>query len=336
MFDLKLADALKQAGAVLSDGTAVEHFGDAEGELLAATGSVVGIPLAEFCRIRVTGADRAKFLHNFCTNEIKELQQQRACEVFFTDVKAHVMAHGYVLSGPEFHEIWMLPGDETALINHLSRYVITEDVSIESISDEHVQFVLAGPDVIKQDLFDAVEPGEWADRTITVGGQQRDVCVMTVKWAGIPLSFVSVSAEQAGDVWQAMAEHSIRPAGEAVFRHLRVLERYPCVGQDMTSEHLVPEAGRNESAISYHKGCYLGQEPIARIDALGHVNRELKRLRVQADEADESAAPANATTISTIDDAGTVALAIVRLANVDAEQRVAISVNGTTKQAQLF
>jgi folate-binding protein YgfZ len=57
---------------------------------------------------------------------------------------------------------------------------------------------------------------------------------------------------------------------------------------DLSDEHLAPEAARTETAISFTKGCYLGQEPIARIDALGHINRELCRLKVESDTIPES------------------------------------------------
>ena len=62
----------------------------------------------------------------------------------------------------------------------------------------------------------------------------------------------------------------------------------PVYGVDLTDENLAQEAGRTASAISFTKGCYLGQEPIARIDAMGHVNRELRSLRI-AGEAIPSA-----------------------------------------------
>jgi folate-binding protein YgfZ len=65
-------------------------------------------------------------------------------------------------------------------------------------------------------------------------------------------------------------------ATAAEFERLRIRERFPIINQDMSLENMAPEAERNSSAISYVKGCYLGQEPIARLDAMGHVNRSLR------------------------------------------------------------
>ena len=68
-------------------------------------------PVPQLVRIRLTGADRVTFLHNFCTNDVKGLSAGQACEAFFVNVKARILAHGYVLAGEDRHEIWMLPGN---------------------------------------------------------------------------------------------------------------------------------------------------------------------------------------------------------------------------------
>ena len=86
--------------------------------------------LPHWVRLRVTGRDRAKFLHNFCTNDVKALSEGTACEAFFTDVKARIIAHGYVIAFGDRHEIWLLAGTEADLQKHLTRYIITDDVAV--------------------------------------------------------------------------------------------------------------------------------------------------------------------------------------------------------------
>jgi hypothetical protein len=72
----------------------------------------------------------------------------------------------------------------------------------------------------------------------------------------------------------------IVPAGAAVFEALRIEAGFPRYGVDITDDNIAQEAGRTRQAISFTKGCYLGQEPIARLDAMGHVNRELRGVRL--------------------------------------------------------
>ncbi|MFM7166535.1 MAG: YgfZ/GcvT domain-containing protein [Planctomycetaceae bacterium] len=217
-----------------------------------------------FQRILVTGRDRAKFLHNFCTNAVRDLPEGRSVEAFFVDVKARVLAHGYVLSLPSRHEIHVLgsAGAETALLKHLDRYIITEDVQVRGVSEGEQGALWRLPAVQSADAVPSCAelPGigvrhvfRWSSGVMCVlaGGQQAvSGCLGT-------------DAEAATD---------------ELFLNWQIAERYPLVGVDISGEHLAPEADRNRQAISFHKGCYLGQEPIARIDAMGHINRALRRV----------------------------------------------------------
>jgi folate-binding protein YgfZ len=79
-----------------------------------------------------------------------------------------------------------------------------------------------------------------------------------------------------------LCDAGIRPAGADVWTAIRIEAGLPLYGVDITDDNLAQEVGRTKSAISFTKGCYLGQEPIARIDAMGHVNRELRGLRLSS------------------------------------------------------
>ena len=265
--------ALQSAGAILSsttDSTTVESFGNAASELPAAQSSSVVCPLVNLIRIRATGKDRAKFLHSFCTNNVSALQVGQICEAFFTDVKAKVLAHGFVVATGDAHEIWMLPGDEQALLTHLNRYIITEDVVIQRVA-EHSAFAVIGPQVAAT----LKSLGLTLNSIAGEGVITPDLAVVATTWADAPIAFVSVPSTATLTTWQVLINAGAVPAGEDVFQHIRILDGFPLIGVDLTSDNMAPEADRNETAISYTKGCYLGQEPIARLDAMGHVNRKL-------------------------------------------------------------
>lgn len=231
-----------------------------------------------FARLRITGKDRAKFLHNFCTNNIKALAAGTAVEAFFTDVKARILAHGYVLAFESSHEIWMLPGDSAALGKHLSRYVITEDVTVADLAPEnHVVACRESLELLASPPFEALVAnpegtscGE-LNGSITASGSST---FLRFSWASERLTAVAGSLDQISELRRRI------PAGVEVTAEqlelLRIRERFPVIGRDMTNENMAPEAERNSIAISYTKGCYLGQEPIARLDAMGHVNRALR------------------------------------------------------------
>lgn len=256
---------------VIHDGIVME-FGE-----VAAECSVDPVPticvVPQLIRLQVHGGDRAAFLHNFCTNDIKQLPVGKACEAIFTDVRARVLGHGYVLAGASSHEIWMLPGDKDALFHHLNRYIITEDVQLTQSDENVTTLLLTGPaaDSLSLPGIDDLEP-----LACTLAD---DVSRLRLNWKADSL-LVCGGDEATGRLWSTCMANGWTPAGWTAFEYLRIIEGYPCVGTDVTDDHLAPEAGRNAQCISYTKGCYLGQEPIARIDAMGHVNRQLYPVSV--------------------------------------------------------
>ena len=235
--------------------------------------------LSALSRLIVTGKDRAKYLHNFCTNNIKELPSGKVCEAFFCDVKARVIAHGYVLAFDDCLEIWMLGGDEAGLLKHLNRYIITEDVMITSGTESTTAFAVMGATSAKAWLhnfqdqnFAFPEPMNCVRLQIhDLNGVLVAPTALSVTWAETPMLWMATSRDSG--LMPLPADTSV---AAAEFEQLRIRDRFPIVNQDLSIDNMAPEAERNPSAISYVKGCYLGQEPIARLDAMGHVNRALR------------------------------------------------------------
>lgn len=253
--------------------------------------------LNHFVRLRATGRDRAKFLHNFCTNNIKAMEPGTACEAFFTDVKAHVLAHGYVLAFDDLHEIWIRPGDPDLLLKHLNRYVITEDVTI--VGDASVPSTTTLSTVcfpVSEQLLSLLPSHKLTHSVLSLtelDGSPRafrfeqsshddgtSVSGLIVRWAQHLLLILQGPEPILHQFSTAVHPSGIHALTADQVEALRIAERYPVIGLDMNSDNLAPEAERNVKAISYTKGCYLGQEPIARLDAMGHVNRALRVIEI--------------------------------------------------------
>ena len=114
---------------------------------------------------------------------------------------------------------------------------------------------------------------------------ERPVMVTRVPFTCQPTFMLTVEAELLGRLWDALSFHDARPSGSDVLDPLRIEAGMPVYGQDISDEHIAQEVGRTAQTISFTKGCYLGQEPIARLDALGHVNRELRGVRFESSVA---------------------------------------------------
>src|SRR5690606_8042294 len=94
-----------------------------------------------------------------------------------------------------------------------------------------------------------------------------------------------VSHEQRPLLQEAITAQGVALGSRDEFESLRIDAGFPHYGIDISEDNIAQEAARNEQAISFTKGCYLGQEPIARLDAMGHTNRQLCRLHVDTDAA---------------------------------------------------
>lgn len=199
--------------------------------------------------LRVTGPDAASFLHNLCTNEIKKLPAGACCEAFFTDVKGKVLASALVCHLGEGHAadgyaVVVTSPHAADLAAHLEKYHIREELEITVDAESNLSLFWGGPPAADE-LFEVAALGA---RLCL-----NDACMDTMVRLG--------------------------PGG---FDTLRIERGFPLDRVDIDSSRLPQEVNRDAAAISFTKGCYLGQETVARIDALGHVNRLLVSLKFAA------------------------------------------------------
>jgi len=281
--DAQLLNVQEGLGAVCSDDRSwALHFGDAEAETQAARSDCALFDLSQRTQIEITGNDRATFLHNFCTNDITALKPGAGCEAFVTNVKGRVLGHIFVFVGSE--SIWLesVAGVAAELMAHLDRYVITEDVVMADRSEEWGELFVAGPTSRAKLAECGIEVDLSPYGHSTIDWQGEPMSVRRIDMTGDEGYLLSVQTKNLADLWSRLAKAGITSAGRTAFEVLRIEAGMPAYGIDISDENLAQEVSRTKQAVSFTKGCYLGQEPIARLDALGHVNRELRGLRFSA------------------------------------------------------
>jgi folate-binding protein YgfZ len=237
-------------------------------------------------QLRLTGRDRASFLHNFCTNDIKRLQPGQGCEAFLTNVKGRILGHIQVFAENDSLVVDSVAGSAEPIQTHLDRYIITEDVAIADETAATSVVYLFGQGAVelisRASFFDATALSPWGHVAVNIA--EQPVAIRRVDFTAAPGFELCAAAENEEAVMSALLQAGAEPVSESDFNAYRIDAGSPEYGIDLTDAHLAQEASRTARAISFTKGCYLGQEPIARIDALGHVNREL-RIVVFAAEA---------------------------------------------------
>ena len=234
-------------------------------------------------QIELTGSDRAKFLHNFCTNDINRLGDGEGCEAFITNIKGRVLGHIFVFATADSLWIDSVPGADETLLAHLDRYLITEDVTLNSRTDDFGVFFLSGSsavDALSKVRIDAGNLGLNGHSILDAG--ETFTAVRRVDWLNEPGFLLLVARDKLEDARSALTAAGILESAPEAFEALRIESGFPLYGRDISDENLAQEVGRSQTAISFTKGCYLGQEPIARIDAMGHVNRQLCGLRLSS------------------------------------------------------
>lgn len=290
--------AQQQAGAIFPDdpthAPAALHFGNAAAEYNAAQTDCALFDLSDRTQIEITGPDRAKFLHNFCTNDIKKLTPGKGCEAFITNIKGKVLGHVFVFVAE--NSIWLETVSDAAqpLLNHLNKYTLADDVELHDRTDEYAELFISGPNVFEQ--LENLISGQLGELEHTSATWNETLLILhRVDLFNTPGILISISCDNLDELWCELIK-TIPPAGSQAFHTLRIEAGMPLYGIDITEDNLAQEVGRTSQAISFTKGCYLGQEPIARIDAIGHVNRMLCGLKI-----DSESLPATGTPIKTED-----------------------------------
>lgn len=245
----------------------------------AQTNPVIVYDVGDRTQIEVAGVDRAKFLHGFCTNDIKSLQPGQGCEAFLTNIKGRVLAHVLVFAGTQSLWLETVPGQEAAIISHLDRYLIREDVQLIGRSEERGELFVTGTNAPQLLMLDEGLPpcGSVAREAFGRALEIRRADILGPRGFLLSLPSSAIESTRASLLAVGCA------AGTAdEFETRRIEAGFPFYGRDITEDNLAQEAARTKQCISFTKGCYLGQEPIARLDAMGHTNRELRRIRFES------------------------------------------------------
>jgi folate-binding protein YgfZ len=229
-------------------------------------------------KLLVKGPEAADYLQGQLTNDIEALEPAAGCYAALLDRKGHMQADMRVLRlSPE--EIW-IDTEATALAparRHLEMYKIGRQVEVEDATEGRALLSLIGPR--SAEVAGSPALPEYASDEIAVGGVE---CLAVGTAIGIDLI---ASAGDADRLRAALAEAGTVEVGVEATEILRVEAGTPRFGAEMDTGTMPAEAGIVEAAVSFDKGCYIGQETVARLHYKGKPNRRLRGLRLSAPAA---------------------------------------------------
>ena len=264
-------------------------------------------------KLIVRGADGVEFLQGQVTNDVEAPEPGVGCYAALLDRKGHMQADMRILR-LSTGDLWIDTEPETAGVveRHMRMYSIGREVEIEDVSAAWAIVSVIGPGAIEATGSGPLSP-EYAQHYY-----ERDGVEILAVATDLGVDLIARS-EQASALGQLLAAGSEAvEVSEAAAEIVRVESGRPRFGREMTTSTIPQEAGIAERAVSFTKGCYIGQETVARLHYKGKPNRHLRGLRLEALVADGDAIMLGDREVGRVGTAvlspahGAIALAVIR------------------------
>jgi folate-binding protein YgfZ len=268
----------------------VNDHGDVPEEHRALREAVGVLDLSFRSRLCLTGADRARFLHGQVTNDVKKLGAGQGCYSALTTAKGKIQSDLNIFCLPDELLLDCESGLTTLVTERLEKYIVADDVQVVDVTPHYGLLSVQGPkaEAVVRGLGLFLEIPTLPLSSVTVAeATLGEIYLMNHARLGstgfdlfVPLAALGAVADK---LIAAAKSIGGRACGWKAFEIARIEAGIPRFGADMDETNIASECGIESRAISYQKGCYIGQEVLNRIHSIGHVNRELRSLRLAAD-----------------------------------------------------
>jgi aminomethyltransferase len=238
-------------------------------------------------RIGAAGEDRLRLLHAIASNAVEGLSPGQGTYAFFLNAQGRIQADSHLFVCEDRVLIDCEPEARQALRQHIESYIIMDDVQLEDLTESCAAVALEGPhseDIARQAVGDVLpEPVPYSHR------ESQEIRILRSTLSGqAGLWFFSSSGRKGQLIEKLEAAGAVAAAAED-FRVVRVENRRPRFGEDYSSSNIPHETGLLQ-AVSFSKGCYLGQEIVERVRSQGQVNRLLVSLELDTRQPPEAGA----------------------------------------------
>ncbi len=231
---------------------------------------------ASIC-IEITGADASRVLNNLCTADVAKLPTGQCCEAFVTDIRGRVVAHVLCEKVQGGVRVVGQHLDSQAVAAHIYRYIIREDAVVADRSSEVALFAVSDTSPLETV---ATEEATVEPPFRRVSAFESMSSVLPVMIVGSGSGIVCCAEEMAGELADHLGRLGFAAANREQFELARIRSFWPMSGREIQEKTLPQELDRDSVAISFTKGCYLGQETVARLDARGQLQKKLCLIEI--------------------------------------------------------
>ena len=255
------------------------HYGDPTAEYTAARTRAVLCDTSTWARFLIAGDDHLDFLHRMSTNDFLGCPPGAGLEAVLPDSRGRLLDLGAFYRAPTSTLAVFSPPMRTDLPAWLDRYIFAEEIDLSDITETTAMFELCGPQATQMaarrldvDLAAAAPYKLLGDPDIDGVWSTR-----IERWGQPALQLVA-PPERAGELWETLHREGAVPCGLEASQMLRLEWGTPIWGRELTQDYNPWEAGL-ERAIHMDKGCYIGQEVIARLDTYDKIKQRLMGLQ---------------------------------------------------------
>lgn len=276
-----LREIQKSFGAIFTQSLEVPlSFGNDPLAFEAAQSGVALCDRSHWGILAITGEDRLRFLHNQSTNDIQTLQPGQGCETVFVTATARTIDLAIVYATDQVLLTLVSPHRRQLLLQGLDKYIFPMDrVALQDYSSDYAVFTLLGKHS-SQLLEKLGVQLESVSESLSKGDHQlvtlKNWVIRLAVGTGLALEGYTIFAEtkDAAAIWDYLVSQGATATGEQVWEQLRIHQGRPKPDQELTEDYNPLEAGLWQT-ISFDKGCYIGQETIARLNTYKGVKQRL-------------------------------------------------------------
>jgi folate-binding protein YgfZ len=281
-----LQDKLTASGARLGNYRGAETpagFGDVAAEFKALLEGCAVFDMNWQAKLIFSGRDRVRWLNGMVTNNVRDLAPDHGVYSFILTAQGHNQGDLVAYNRGDYLLATTDREQAPKITTLLQRYIIMDDVEIEDISDKMGAIGIAGPrasEVLSNTGIDVsqLQPGQVIDTV----WREIGISVARGTHPGMDGYEMWMAAENAEKVWDALATAGASPVGSDALEVYRIARGTPRYGIDLRERDLAQETGQ-EHALSFVKGCYIGQEIVERVRARGNVHRTFIGFDVQGE-----------------------------------------------------
>ncbi len=235
-------------------------------------------------RLKATGDDGLDLLNRLSTNKVIDLTAGQGAPTILTTDRGRILDLIGVVNVDEYILLITSPGAQQQVIDFLDKYTIMEDLTIEDVTEESSMFSVLGPD--SKAAVESAAGTTLGDlptyHSVTAEIAGHEVRIVHRPFGDLPSYDILMDTVAITGVWEHLAASGITPVGEEAFEAARLNYSVPEYGREISEAYNPLEAGLIGS-IDFAKGCYIGQEVIARLDTYQKIQKHLVRLEFSAD-----------------------------------------------------